>query len=135
MDTQAGNMSAITKACEELYDISTELQKIVTEFTLQGAKAPLHTNILGVVDVQTICGKCECNLSEEEKVFDDIYNCPNCGLEEARSVYKTNVKEYWGEGIDVSKEGSVLLIRGNGAVKDFPDASNNSQILYGIRHL
>ena len=34
MDTQAGNMSAITKACEELYDISTELQKIVTEFTL-----------------------------------------------------------------------------------------------------
>ena len=34
MDTQAGNMSAITKACEELYAISTELQKIVTEFTL-----------------------------------------------------------------------------------------------------
>ena len=34
MDTQAGNMSAIIKACEELYDISTELQKIVTEFTL-----------------------------------------------------------------------------------------------------
>ena len=34
MDTQAGNMSAITRACEELYAISTELQKIVTEFTL-----------------------------------------------------------------------------------------------------
>ena len=83
--------------------------------------------------MQTICGKCGCNLSEEEKVFDDIYNCPNCGLEEARSIYKTNVKEYWGEGIDVSKEGSVLLIKGNGAIKDFPDASNNSQILYGIK--
>ena len=83
--------------------------------------------------MQTICGKCECNLSEEERVFDDIYNCPNCGLEETRSVYKTNVKEYWGEGIDASKEGSVLLIKGNGAVKDFPDASNNSQILHGIK--
>ena len=34
MDTQAGNMSAIARACEDLYAISTELQKIVTEFTL-----------------------------------------------------------------------------------------------------
>ena len=34
VDTQARNISAITKACEKLYDISTELQKIVTEFTL-----------------------------------------------------------------------------------------------------
>ena len=34
MDTQAGNMNAITKACEDLYAISIELQKIVTEFTL-----------------------------------------------------------------------------------------------------
>ena len=83
--------------------------------------------------MQTICGKCECNLSEEERVYDDIYNCPNCGLEEARSVCKSNVKEYWGEGIDVSKEGNVLLIKGNGAVKYFPDSSNNSQILYGVK--
>ena len=83
--------------------------------------------------MQIICSKCGYELSDERRVSGDIYNCPNCGLEEVTILDEPAVNGYWGEGIEVSREGSILSLKGDGAVKDFPDASNNSQILYGIK--
>ena len=84
------------------------------------------------------CTKCKIELNESMKVSSSVYNCPNCGLEEAEpydheSDDKTIMLEGVDEGIIAKIDGDTLIIEGDREVQDFNSLYvNNTGRLVGV---
>ena len=84
------------------------------------------------------CTKCRIELDESMKVSSSVYNCPNCGLEEAEpydheSNDKTIMLEGVDEGIIAKIDGDTLIIEGDREVQDFSSLyANNTGRLVGV---
>ena len=84
------------------------------------------------------CTKCKIELNESMKVSSSVYNCPNCGLEEAEPYdYELDDKTIMLEGVDegiIAKiDGDTLVIEGDREVQDFNSLYvNNTGRLVGV---
>ena len=84
------------------------------------------------------CVKCKTELDESMKLSPSVYNCPNCGLEEAEPYEyelddKTIVLEGVDEGITAKVDGDTLIIEGDREVQDFNSLYvNNTGRLVGV---
>ena len=84
------------------------------------------------------CAKCKIELNESMKISSSVYNCPNCGLEEAEPYDyelddKTIILEGVDEGIIAKIDGDTLIIEGDREVQDFNSLYvNNTGRLVGV---